>query len=265
MIQDRNVFIGLAIKYKGDWRKIYQIVTSKEIEEVDENEFNELIKGLDCGVITILDKNYPDCLLHIFQPPFVLFYYGNINLINNISSNLGVIGTREPTAKALNKTREIIKELPKDIVIVSGLAAGIDGCAHEAALDYGHKTIAVLGCGVNVCYPSENQELMQRIRHTRGSLIISEYPPGTLPSQDKFPIRNRLITGLSSRILITEAKRRSGTSITASYALDTGKEVLCLPSSDWGDSLCNNLLKDGGIPVENAQEVNEYFERRKLL
>ena len=262
MIEEKDVLIELALKYKGDWRKIYQTLTDKDF---DKNKIEVTNHNFDCGVVTAADKDYPKCLLNVFQLPFVIFYYGNISLLQNNDNNLGVIGTRDPTPNAVKKTREIIGKLPKDIVIVSGLASGIDGVAHEAALDYGHKTIAVLGCGINKCYPSINKELKDRILSNKDSLIISEYPPDVDPTSDKFPVRNRLISGCSSRILITEAKRRSGTSITSAYALDQGKEVLCLPSSNWEESLCNLLIKEEGILVENAEDVNYYFERRKLL
>ena len=257
-MEKRDLIIYLAIKHCGDWEQIYRAL-HVDSDFDDEETVMDTTRKLRCGVITILDEGYPESLLTVIRPPFALFYYGNISLIKDTDKNLGVVGTRDPTDFGLKTTREMVEGLKKHIVVVSGLAEGIDGCAHETALDCGHNTIAVLGSGVNICFPSTNRDLYAKIYYSRSSLIISEYPPGVPPKANNFPVRNRIIAGLSKCLLVTEARRRSGTSITVSYALERGMNVLCVPSSDLKNSTCNLCIKDGGYLVETAEDINAFY------
>lgn len=258
-MEPRKIVAALAVKHQGDWAKIYRSLSRYEFDEPDVVE--RLLKKIRCDYITIYDEGYPRYLQDVNRPPFVLFYQGDISLINDIEHNLAVIGSREPTPEGINNTNNIIKGLKDNIVIVSGLARGIDGVAHQAAINYNHRTIAVLGSGIDICYPLDNLDLYHQIKNDERNLIISEYPTGVNPNQDHFPARNRLISAFSKRLLVTEAKVRSGTTITMSFALASNKDVLCLPSANLGNSACNLCIKDGGFLVETSEDVNLFFWR----
>lgn len=249
----RDILIALSIKYHGDWNAIYNAIETHE----ELNDALSYLKSNNSNAITIIDSDYPSYLKQVVKPPFVLFYKGDISLLNGYNNHLGVVGSRKASQKFKDKTKEIIFNLNKDIVIVSGLASGIDGVSHKAAIDSGKKTIAVIGSGLNYSFPSENEPLYNKIK--KNHLILTEYPDAVPPNQENFPKRNRIIAALSKIIFIPEAKRRSGSVITAGVALQMGKEILCLPSENFGDSACNVFLKEGGILVENADDVAYYL------
>ena len=252
----REQLIYLALKFNGDYRKIMETIQAKDYEAKVEE-----LPPIHSEVLTILDDDYPEDFKKCAYPPLVLFYKGDISLIKERKSNLAVIGTRKPSQYGLYATERIIKEVGKDVVIVSGLAKGIDKCAHEAALANQNKTVAVLGSGINVCYPSENKDIYNRI--AKEGLLISEYPNLTPPKQEHFPFRNRLITMFSNALLITQAYARSGTSITANWALEFGKNVLCIPYPIYNYSLCNDLIQSGASLVTSGQDVLEWMDLKK--
>ncbi len=247
----REMLIAEAVYHDGDWSKIVDALSKKEY--LPEEEINRINKSLKCHAITIVDDNYPLYLKQMFRPPIVLFYEGDISLLESSDKCLAVVGTRNPSELGVKMTRKIVEEVSQEFIIVSGLASGIDRTAHLSAMNSGGRTIAVLGSGIDYCFPSENRDIFKRIK--RDHLLVSEYPPGSPPKSERFPIRNRLIAMFSKGILITESKIKSGTSITASYGLEYGKEVMCLPSSDYDDSGCNRFIKAGASLVENAEDV----------
>lgn len=251
----RSQIIAIAIECCGDWNKIMRRIEKREIP--DEEEVEKVMNNLKCEVVTILDEEYPQALKQIRKPPFVLFYYGDLSLVQDYRKCISVVGTRHPTEYGRNATKEIVVGLNEELVVVSGMAIGIDATAHYSAIASKHKTVAVLGSGVNVCYPSFNKKLYEKI--IENHLVISEYPPDVLPVQEQFPIRNRIVAGLSKCLLVTEAKRRSGTTTTMAFALEAGRDVLCVPSNDLNDSACNLCIKDGGFLVENSDDVNALY------
>ena len=252
MISAKQILIAHAIYFEGDWNKLIDAI--KKREYLPEEDIIRISSNLKCSAITLLDKEYPEYLKHVFKPPIVLFYEGDISLIQNPDKCLSVVGTRHPSEKAKEVTTDIVLKTCKKYITVSGLASGIDRTAHVAAIQGGGKTVAVLGSGINYCYPSENQDIFDKIK--KEHLLISEYPPGASPSPDHFPFRNRLIAAFSKGILITESTIKSGTSITASFGLYYGKEVMCLPSSDYNNSGCNKFIKEGAYLVEDADDVS---------
>ena len=254
-MEAKKVIIYLAIKHQGDWAKILDNIKNLTEEDAINSEYP---LNLKCEAITILDKEYPESLKQIYRPPFVLFYYGDISLISNFDKCLGIVGTRNPSTHYLEHLDRVVEELPKDMIIVSGLAKGVDGFSHQSAINHGLKTIAVLGTGIDICYPSENRELFNRIK--QNYLLISEYPPGTITSSDKFPVRNRIISGLSKVVFIPEGKIRSGTSTTATFATQQNRDVCCFPGPIGEESLCNLLIKQGAFLVENGQDIIDLFE-----
>ena len=208
--------------------------------------------------ITLVDPEYPPALKEIFCPPLVLFYAGDLTLLKH--PKLGVVGARDASAYGVGVLRGFIPELVKHrLVIVSGLARGIDGLSHQITLAHGGMTIGVVGCGLDRCYPPENQRLQRAV--ARRGLVLSEYGRGEPPLAFHFPERNRVIAGLVQTLLVVEAKRRSGSLITANLALDANRNVCAVPGRiDTIRSLgCNELIAAGAKPVLRAQDLLDEF------
>lgn len=206
--------------------------------------------------ITPADKCYPERLKQIFDSPTALFYRGNLSILNE-KNVIGVVGSRNPTFYGKEMTRLLVGGVAKDIVIVSGLAYGIDAAAHKAAIEAGGKTIGVLGCGINICYPKDNYILYDEMCKTQ--LVLTEFPPDTKPLGFNFPLRNRIISGLSKGILVIEARERSGTLITADAALDQGRDIYAVPgrTTDALSKGTNKLIRNGALLVTSPEELLE--------
>ena len=213
-------------------------------------------KMRECGaeLIALTDPRYPQPLREIFDPPFALFARGRVELLGTLM--LGVVGTRRPTPYGLAAADRLAGDLARaGLTIVSGMARGIDTAAHRAALTPGGNTVAVLGNGVDLVYPSENRKLAAEII-ARG-LVISEFPMGAPAFPQNFPIRNRVISGLGVGVLVVEGAQYSGSSITARLALEQGREVFAVPGSimsrmSWGPNL---LIKQGCKLVQDWNDV----------
>jgi len=176
--------------------------------------------------LPLTDPAYPDRLRNIPNPPAVLYFRGE--LLETDSISIAVVGTRKPSRYGLDVTKRIVTELAAaGVTIVSGLALGIDAAAHQAALDAGGRTLAVLGSGVDVLYPPSHRRLAESI--LQQGAILSEYPPGTKPDARNFPPRNRIISGLAQGVLVVEAGEQSGALITAQFALDQGRDTFAVP------------------------------------
>lgn len=205
-------------------------------------------------VITIGDPRYPAPLREIFDPPIVLYARGRVELAQALM--LAVVGTRRPTPYGVNVAERLSGDLSHaGLTIVSGMARGIDTAAHKGALAAGGDTVAVLGCGVDVIYPSENRKLMAEIAG-RG-LLLSEFPMGAVAFPQNFPIRNRIISGMSLGVLVVEGAQYSGSAITARLAMDQGREVFAVPGNITSKlSWCPNLLiKQGARLVQDWNDV----------
>lgn len=245
-----EILLYLSIKYNGQFDKIYKAIEEKE--QLDEKMLEEWKKRMKCSFTTIVSEDYPKSLKTIACPPFVLFYYGDLSLVNEKS--IGVIGMRYPSDYGIEVTNKFVHDLVNnEYVIVSGLALGIDGIAHKQAIDSNGKTIAVLGCGIDYCYPSNNLDLYKKIKNNH--LLISEYPFDLSPKKWYFPARNRLIAAFSDSLLVTEAKEKSGTMITVGFALEQGKEVMAVPSDINGYEGCNMLIQQGAKLVKNVEDI----------
>jgi len=213
-------------------------------------------KMLETGTaaIAITDPRYPALLREIFDPPVVLFARGRTELLSAIM--LGVVGTRRPTPYGVAAAERLAGDLARaGLAIVSGMARGIDTAAHRAALAAQSDTIAVLGCGVDIVYPSENRNLSAEIA-SKG-LVLSEFPMGSTAFPQNFPIRNRIISGMSVGLLVVEGAQYSGSAITARLALDQGREVFAVPGNitskmSWGPNL---LIKQGAKLVQDWNDV----------
>lgn len=209
-------------------------------------------------LLPIDSEDYPPLLRNIGSPPVLLTAQGNKELLHNPLS-LSVVGTRHPSPYTEKVTAAMISELSKnDFVIVSGFARGVDALAHKTALDSGGATIGVLGCGINVNYPRENQVLRERILTGGKGLLISEFMPGTQPFPANFPKRNRILSGLGYATAVMEAAARSGSLVTAQCAVDQGRYLYCVPPADLFDPRYAGvipLLRDGAIPLMSHEDI----------
>ncbi len=211
--------------------------------------------------VTISDPEYPQRLRQIYDPPYALYVRGNLPREDRKSA--AVIGARACSGYGIQQGRRLARELAaRGIQIISGLAYGVDGEGHWGALESGVQgaTFAVLGCGVDICYPAEHEKLADRILEQGGGLL-SEFPMGTQPMPGQFPMRNRIISGLSDCILVIEARKRSGSLITVDQALEQGREVFALPGRV-GDSLsegCLHLIRNGANVLMESGDVLTYL------
>lgn len=208
--------------------------------------------------ITMLDSLYPDKLRHIYDPPFLLYYKGNYFPENK--KVLSIVGARECSVYGRETAKYLACEVAReDIIILSGLARGIDSYAHMGALHADGTTYGIMGCGIDICYPAENISLYMDIQIKGG--IISEYGPGIKPLAHHFPMRNRIISALSDGILVIEAREKSGSLITVDMGLDQGKNIYAVPGriTDKLSGGCNNLIKMGAKVVTTAQDILEDF------
>jgi DNA processing protein len=206
--------------------------------------------------LTLRDASYPKNLKQIDDPPFVLYFQGKIKKSDNLA--LGVVGTRRPTIYGREVTENLVADLVGcGLTIVSGMARGIDSIAHKTAIKYGGRTMAVFACGVDIIYPPENKNLSEEI--INHGAIVSEFPPGTKPSLGSFPYRNRVISGLSLGVLVTEGAVRSGSLITARKAGEQGREVFAVPGpiTSRMSGATAKLLKDGAKLVGNVADILE--------
>lgn len=204
-----------------------------------------ILEKLGSKLITVWDKEYPSLLKKIYDPPIILYYRGEFKEQDNYS--IAIVGTRLPTNYGKQQAERFSQEIVKqNITIVSGLARGIDSVAHRTALKYSGRTIAVLGCGIDVIYPPENKKLFEEIA-CKG-LIISEYPPGTKPDAMNFPKRNRIISGLSLGTIVIETSETGGAIQTASFALDQNREVFAVP---------------GNLGIKQSEGTNKIIKENK--
>ena len=216
-----------------------------------------LAGGSNRQVLTLADAGYPSELLEMADPPLMLYALGDVALLSH-PTRLAVVGSRNPTAQGAQTARDMCRSLAgSGVCIVSGLALGIDGAAHEGALDAGGSTIAVVGTGLDRVYPRRHLDLAHRM--AQQGLLISEFPLGTSPAQANFPKRNRIIAGLSQGTLVVEAALASGSLITARCAADMGRDVMAIPGSIHSTQAkgCHALIRQGAKLVETAQDVLE--------
>jgi DNA processing protein len=207
-------------------------------------------------VMVLGDADYPAPLLHSADPPLLLYLQGRVELLHRRA--LAIVGSRRPTAQGRDNARRFATEVAaQGWTIVSGLAAGVDGAAHEGALDVGGDTIAVIGTGIDRVYPASHKALAHRI--AEAGLLVSELTLGTPPLSQNFPQRNRIIAGLSQGTLVVEAALRSGSLITARLASEAGREVMAIPGSILSSQSagCHALIRQGAALVDSPEQVLE--------
>lgn len=233
---------------KKQYIKKYEILVQKNIQM--------LVRG---------QEGYPLALAEIYDSPPVLFFRGNV-LPGEAQVRAAVVGTRQPSSYGWQMARYFSGELAKkEVVIVSGLAKGVDASAHLGALQAGGLTYAVLGNGIDTCYPKENQKIFDQIMEQGG--IISEYPPGYQAAAGNFPMRNRIISGMSDAVLVVEARKKSGSLITADYGMEFGKDVYAIPGriSDSLSEGCNHLIAQGAALCEAPEDIRVGLEHVRIV
>ena len=275
----RTLMIALAMRDKGssqqrwelykrlcqnEWTEgiftleaIHQELSLDEIAWLRNTDFASLELQYQKEAIHFLmyeDALYPKRLKEIYLPPVVLFYKGRLELFNRLS--IGIVGARNHTPYSKEALEYILPDiLERKVSIISGLARGVDSLAHQLTLDLNGETIAVIGNGINICYPKENHTLYDEIG--KKGLILSEYPLDSPPLKFHFPYRNRIIAGLSHGLCVIEAKLYSGSLITANVALSENRQVFALPgniTSEYSKGT-NELITAGAFPIRNANDI----------
>jgi DNA processing protein len=242
-----------ALRATGLGQKIVDNILQARSQINLEKTWDKLLQQ-EIQVITLLDDGYPRRLRELSQPPPVLYLRGT--LLPEDDWAVAIVGTRRMTMYGRAVTEDIVQTLAaQGITIISGLARGIDGAAHTAAVNRGGRTLAVLGCGVDQIYPPDHRQLAERII-TQGG-ILSDYAPGTPPDAINFPPRNRLISGLAQAVVVVEAGSTSGALITAQFAADQGREVFAVPGNiNAAQSVGpNRLIRDGAQPLLQPQDI----------
>ncbi|WP_343343311.1 DNA-processing protein DprA [Terrisporobacter petrolearius] len=232
----------------------------KYISRFNLDEIKEKLYKNSIQYICIEDDEYPEKLRNIYSPPLLLFYKGDLSIINN-NLNIAMVGSRKPTPYGINCAHRISYELSQvGINIISGLALGIDSCCHRGCIKGKGKTIAVLASSLDNIRPSTNEALANEILED-GGLILSEYNVGHITTRGNFPCRNRIISGISDGVIVVEAGEKSGALITADLGLDQGKNIFAVPgyiNSDLSKG-CHKIIKEGAKLIENIDDIlNEY-------
>lgn len=222
----------------------------------------ESARKLGLNAVYLTQPEYPRRLKEIPDPPAVLYIYGEAEPSDELS--LGVVGTRKATESSLKFANEIGYELASaGITVVSGLALGVDAAAHKGAMDAdGGRTWAVLGTGVDVCYPPRNRNIYERIIKEGRGVIVSDFPPGTTPEPHHFPLRNRIISGLTLGVVVVEAPEKSGALITARMAVEQGRDVFAVPHSARSvtGAGTNRLIREGAHLIESIDDILSVIE-----
>ncbi|XJZ28485.1 DNA-processing protein DprA [Bacillota bacterium Lsc_1132] len=244
----KNSFSPALNSFKNVEFDCYSDLIHEQIRQYETNEIH---------VISFFDRLYPSILKEIYQPPWALFAKGDLTLLEK-EPKLAVVGSRQATQYGKRAIRLLLPPIiEQGVVIVSGLAKGIDTLAHECTIDNGGKTVAVIAGGLYHIYPRDNMQLA--LHMMQNQLVLSEYPPDTKPEKWHFPSRNRIISGLSAGTLLIEAKQKSGSLITANYAVNEGREVFSLPGSIFNpfSNGTNELIQQGAKLVTKPGDILE--------
>lgn len=244
------------IDYFKDPKLAWEAQSQETRKKLEPESYARSIQELGIKWLTIFDEGYPQLLKQIYDPPIILYYKGQVDVLN--TKSLAVVGTRKMTGYGRAVTENFVRGLASaGLTIVSGLARGVDAQAHKSAIDTGGSTIAVLGGGLKNIYPPENRNLSEQI--VESGAVISEFPPDFPSTPGNFPSRNRILSGLSLAVLVTEAAEDSGSLITARLALEQGREVFAVPGPITSDLSKGpaNLIREGATIVTQASEILE--------
>ncbi|MDD6468069.1 MAG: DNA-processing protein DprA [Erysipelotrichaceae bacterium] len=238
----RNRIYAYAMEYQGDYNKIEHALKTNE-------PYHPCMMTESC--ITIVDPEYPSSLLQLEKPPWILFYEGNIQLLQ--TEMISIVGSRIYSEEGKYMSEQITRILQQKYTVVSGMAKGVDTIAHI----YSHHTIGVVAHGLDICYPKENEELFQRMKQTQ--LLLSEYPLGVKPQKYYFPFRNRIIVALGKALVITSCKEKGGSMVSVNEALKLNRDVYTVPYSlsDPYAQGCNHLIEQGANIILTFDDVGK--------
>ena len=250
--------------YSGDGKRFLSPSETKRLRGVsieNSQRILDICEKEDIKIVTIFDREYPQSLINIYNPPFLLFYKGDISCLNN-EICISAVGTRDMTEYTMKVTKRTCSDLAKlGVTMISGMANGVDHTVHKAAVDAGGKTVGVLACGMAVDYPRGSMAFREEM-YRLGGACISELLPTERPSRAYFAARNRLISGLGTGVIVFQAGMKSGALITANHAVNQGKDLFCIPPADlFSANYCGvvGLLRDGAIPLFNYLDVVNYY------
>ena len=246
--------VGAKVSAKiHQWNKVVNL--DEELRRIDR---------FPCKILTLEDECYPSLLRQIYDPPFVLYVKGEISLINDCS--IAMVGTRQSTLYGRQVAKMLAGQFAASgVMVVSGGARGIDSASHEGALNAGGRTIAILGTGMDIVYPSENVSLFKRI--SEQGAVITQFPFGCKGSKYTFPVRNRIVAGMTQGTLVVEANRSSGALITANLAGEYGRNVYAVPGriDSPRSAGCHDLIRDGAQLCESVEDVLSEFTHLKAV
>lgn len=247
----RDKLITLSYIFDGNVLEMKKAIDANIDIKVNEKFIQQLEKE-KITAVTIFDNEYPKQLKELYNPPYVIYCRGFINLLQTKMS--AIIGSRKNQSYSEKVCDKLVRNLSSDTTIVSGLAVGIDCLAHSYALKYNKNTIAIIGSGFNQIYPKENKGLSELI--SKNHLLISEYPPNVRANKINFPLRNRIIAALSDDVYVIEAAMKSGSLITANIALELGKNIYCAPGNIFERNFegSHQLINDGAYLLDFRKE-----------
>ena len=250
-MNERERLAGLSVRYGGSWSRIHKALQADEACSIPVRE----------NYITIYDETYPPQLRSLQQPPWVLFYEGDISLLQ--LPMMTVIGSRRMTGYGAKMTETAVSILRRQFVIVSGLAMGVDACAHKCAMAGGH-TIGVIGSGLKTRYPAGNTLLYEQMGRT--DLILSEFPYDVPVARQNFPWRNRILAALGQGTVVTQAAEKSGTLITVNEALELDRDVYCFPwpFNDPAGAGCLRLINEGAQLLPDPDSIRAIVPRLRF-
>lgn len=262
----KGAFGSFQTAWQADSRVLLKVLADQGLVEdmarakktVNIARYGEELSQHPLEVVTRDDPGYPAALKNIAQPPFLIYYRGALDCLQQFC--IAVVGSRRPTSYGRRTARSLGRELARrQVTVVSGLARGIDGEAHRGALDEQGFTVGVLGSGIDVLYPREHRQLADQI--CQQGAVISEFPPGTPPETRNFPRRNRIISGLSRGVVVVEAGRRSGALITADFALEQGRDVFAVPGmiDSENSTGTNRLIQQGAKLLIGIEDIMEEY------
>ncbi|WP_101772766.1 DNA-processing protein DprA [Peptostreptococcus faecalis] len=265
--------VNIANKIKGDLDLEKRTITKIRNNFFCQESINNLKKEMKdrcIKYITIEDKEYPELLKMIYDPPYILYYIGNIETLKS-EMIIAIVGSRKVTEYGRHATRIFSKSLAsKGVVIISGMAKGVDSLAHIHCMEEGTPTIAVLGTAIDKIYPKSNIKLVNEIVE-KGGVVISEHGIDKITQPYHFAMRNRIISGISKGVIVTEAEEKSGALITVDCALQQNRNVYSVPGSIFSSMSrgCNNIINQGAKPVQNIddiiEEFSEYFYQKEKI
>lgn len=259
-----DILLSISYKCKGEYDRMLEILQKKE--KVTIEDATEARANVRSFYIHLLSDRYPEELKSVNKPPLVLYYYGNLELLK-YKYKLTCIGTRTPTLYQSETSFDLISaaedHFNNELVIISGMAYGLDQMYMKAAMDKNAPVISIIGSGIDNPYPEDNQGIYDYCKSGKG-LVLSEYPCNTSAKKENFVFRNRIIAALGNATFVAGGKRRSGSSTTVHLALELGKEILALPCNITDDDLTNQLIECGATPIISKESFIKNIEENSI-